>query len=266
MGGRPQPAAHSVASACCRCRCQRRCPASLPGVAVPYRCCKNGRSGRPTRKVRISRLQRRPGDQSKEDNPSARVWPVRLRSIARCHGSQRGRKNHANQTDLWDSRVLARASFRPDHPQRQPLHGHVPRTLKLDGRLLNVASIKSHRAYRPRRAMFALLLPFALTGAMYRSYCAVVTQYDRNWMWLTAREHVSLAHAFYQADLDGHGIEKRTTALLEQCGLTSCAGLCGTERVSSHTGTLCPRPQCSSPSTEPPPVCSCWRVRLRAQT
>ena len=139
------PTSHSlVASACCRCRCQRRCPASLPGVAVPHRCCKNGRSGRPTRKVRISKLQRRAGDQSKEDNPSARVWPVRLRSIARSHGSQRGRKNHANQTDLWDSRVLARASFRPDHPQRQPLHGHVPRTLKLDGRRLNVASIKSH--------------------------------------------------------------------------------------------------------------------------
>ena len=60
---------------------------------------------------------------------------------------------------------------------------------------------------------------------MYRSYCAVVTQHDVNWTWLTAREQIDLAHAFLQASLTKEARKAATESLLERTGLASCAEL-----------------------------------------
>ena len=73
-------------------------------------------------------------------------------------------------------------------------------------------------------------------GEMYRSYCAVVTQYDRNWTWLTAREHVDLAHAFLQASLTKEARQAANESLLERTGLASCAELQAGTDVKEETG------------------------------
>lgn len=60
---------------------------------------------------------------------------------------------------------------------------------------------------------------------MYKSYCAVVSQHDRTWTFLTAREHLESAVAFCQASLTKAARQQATESLLEQMGLTSCADL-----------------------------------------
>ena len=60
---------------------------------------------------------------------------------------------------------------------------------------------------------------------MYRSFCAVVTQFDRNWTWLTCREHLQLAYGFFQASLTKGDREAATSSLLERTGLASCSEL-----------------------------------------
>ena len=67
--------------------------------------------------------------------------------------------------------------------------------------------------------------PCASAGAMYKSYCAVVTQSDRNWTYLTPREHLHLACGFHQAVLPADGLDAVAEELLERTGLTSCAGV-----------------------------------------
>ena len=63
-------------------------------------------------------------------------------------------------------------------------------------------------------------------GAMYKAHCAVVTQFDRSWTWLSCREHLHLAYAFHQASLSSEELTRETETLLEKTGLTSCAGAC----------------------------------------
>ena len=60
---------------------------------------------------------------------------------------------------------------------------------------------------------------------MYRRYCAVVTQHDRNWTFMTCREHLDLAHAFFQASLTSQTRKTATEGLLERTGLLSCADM-----------------------------------------
>ena len=60
---------------------------------------------------------------------------------------------------------------------------------------------------------------------MYKSHCAVVTQFDRTWTWLSCREHITFAHQFHQAELSALEVRAATDALLQATGLTSCADL-----------------------------------------
>ena len=60
---------------------------------------------------------------------------------------------------------------------------------------------------------------------MRRSYCAIVSQQDHNWTFLTCREHVELAYAFYQAAATSQQHTEATQELLGRMGLSSCADL-----------------------------------------
>ena len=60
---------------------------------------------------------------------------------------------------------------------------------------------------------------------MYRSYCAIVRQNDRTWTFLSSREHLNFACAFFQASLTGEARSAAITSLLERTGLVSCADL-----------------------------------------
>ena len=60
---------------------------------------------------------------------------------------------------------------------------------------------------------------------MCKSHCAFVTQYDRSWTFLSPREQLDLAHAFFQASLKREARMAATEALLKRVGLASCAEL-----------------------------------------
>jgi len=57
---------------------------------------------------------------------------------------------------------------------------------------------------------------------LYMKYCAVVTQHDCLWWSMTPRQHISLALAFYQANLSTSERELAIDSLIDEMGLTSC--------------------------------------------
>ena len=62
-----------------------------------------------------------------------------------------------------------------------------------------------------------------LTRALFEKHCAVVTQDDRHWAFLTARESIALACDFYQSGLDAAAKTERVSAVLKRVGLEECA-------------------------------------------
>jgi len=61
-----------------------------------------------------------------------------------------------------------------------------------------------------------------LTPELFGRYCAVVTQHDEHWPFLTARDHLSYAVAMYRPDLSWRERERKTVHLLEATGLSAC--------------------------------------------
>ena len=75
-----------------------------------------------------------------------------------------------------------------------------------------------------------------LNAGIYQPFFAVVTQFDRNWTFLTCREHLNLAVAFHQARLTGEALDAEVTKLLELTGLVSCADLQSGTDVAEEMG------------------------------
>ena len=51
-----------------------------------------------------------------------------------------------------------------------------------------------------------------LTRSLFEKHCAVVTQDDRHWAFLTARESIALACDFYRSGLDAAAKTERVSA------------------------------------------------------
>ena len=72
----------------------------------------------------------------------------------------------------------------------------------------------------------------AAISAVFSSYCAVVRQHEQCWTWLTCRESVWFAVAFFHHGLHGVALTQATDELLAKAGILSCADvMCGSDAI-----------------------------------
>lgn len=89
-----------------------------------------------------------------------------------------------------------------------------------------------------------------LTRREFQKHCAVVTQVDRHWAFLTCRESVALSADLYLGDMSAEEKAARVDVVLKRTGLESCADTKGalllrSTALASALLRLCVRASCS---------------------